>query len=489
MSFPPASGSNAATLPQPTFETLQFSPEAWTKYRSEHKSDSDYGDLGLAGEVINIQTVGYGESAQKVLKEAKELVPDEVGDEEDVRAIIYYLEDAIRIPSSEWVLAVSGAILQPDTLILTHVGFNKETVKLTLVPRDLISRYLRTSTRTVWKTLSAEQSHSEAAEVAFHLISTQDEDRDSQAAWRRYMAYRLLAEERAEKIMKKLTEPFREDQDDQVLQQVRNSITGVLKDCTELTEFEQESIADGVLPLSMLAEVDELNMERMEIISRVHSPTRPTAIDIHWEYNHRSYSNHVKFNCRFLYRILDPMSSPHASVDDTVKSTPKPNKDGWKLLFEISLEPLQPGKYWRPVYATKWGLSSGDADDIYTALFGSGSLNEDDEEEDEDDWPSYVDDVNTIRLLLAAGGVFLHIARLDDDEDGDRQDRMANFQWNFEQEAWIGKNIRAACGESLQRDAAFKEKTYARPDYDDEDSEEDEDVPDSDEESEGDGDY
>jgi len=298
------------------------------------------------------------------------------------------------------------------------------------------------------------------------------------------MAYRLLAENRIAHVMKRLSEPRREDEDEKVLEQIRNSIIGVLKDCSELTEFEQESIADGVSPFSFVAEVDELNLNDMRILSRIHSPTRPTAIDIYWEYHTRSHSSSVDFRCKFLYRVLDPMTFDNASVEGMEEMEPRVDKNGWKLLFDISLEDKPPGKYWYPVYKTKWGLSSKDADTIYTALFGSGGG----EGEDEDDWPSYIDDVNAIRLLLAAAGIHLHVARSEDDELGDRQDRSATFTWNFEQEGWIAKNIRSACGEPLLKDMTFQDKTYSRPEYGDDGDEDDsgEDVPDSEEETDDD---
>jgi len=127
-----SAGSNT----QPSFASLQRSPEAWAQYRKANVPQEGYDNL--QGGSIEVSIVGYGREAQKVVKAAKDAIPEEVGDEEDVISLIQCLEDAIRIPSSEWALASQGVILQPDTFVSTHPVFQND-------PANILARLLARS--------------------------------------------------------------------------------------------------------------------------------------------------------------------------------------------------------------------------------------------------------------------------------------------------------------------------------------------------------
>lgn len=69
-----------------------------------------------------------------------------------------------------------------------------------------------------------------------------------------------------------------------------------------------------------------------------------------------------------------------------------------------------------------------------------------------------------MRLLLAAVGINLSIARKEEDEDEQIEgDSETNIKWDLHHEDWIGVNLRKAYGVPLQKDADYRPPTPPSP--------------------------
>lgn len=213
-------------------------------------------------------------------------------------------------------------------------------------------------------------------------------------------------------------------------------------------------------------------------MTRIYSPTKPSAVDIFFTYHHRTRHYSVEFDCRIMYRIHDPISSEDLALPSR-GSAPRPGRGGWKLLFELGLADL-PGPKWRAVDQLQWGLRSEEVDKIRAALFGTG----------EESLAKDVDKVDTILLLMAAVGIPFGVARAPsegsegegDEEDGQDPGGVATIHWELDQDHWIALNIRKVCGVPLPKDANYKPRSaydeddeYPDEDEDDEDEDDDDD--------------
>lgn len=203
-------------------------------------------------------------------------------------------------------------------------------------------------------------------------------------------------------------------------------------------------------------------------MTRIYSPTKPSAVDVYFTYHHITRSESVEFDCRLMYRIHDPVSSKELDIPQP-DIAPRPGYKDWKLVFELGLADLPPGPKWRPVDQTLWGLKEAEVSQLHTALFDS-----------EDRSPvKEIDKVDTIRLLMATVGIPLGVARHEDEDDRQDPTEIATIQWEIDHYDWIALNIRKVCGVPLKKDAHYKPRSADEddewPDEDDEDEENDSD--------------
>lgn len=183
-------------------------------------------------------------------------------------------------------------------------------------------------------------------------------------------------------------------------------------------------------------------------MTRIYSPTNSAAIDVQFEYYHRTRWESVEFNCEVSYKIVNPVTHQEVVPWITVHS-----RSDWTTFFEMELEEDPPGKRWYASYITNWGLTAAHAEHIQTTLFGHDAQLP----------ANAIDSVDTMRLLLAAVGIQLQVARTEEGED--RQAR-GEIVWEMDNADWIAHNIRKACGKPLERDATFKLEPPYNPNED-----------------------
>lgn len=128
-------------------------------------------------------------------------------------------------------------------------------------------------------------------------------------------------------------------------------------------------------------------------------------------------------------------------------------------MFWMALDDdVPPGRHWQPKRVQTWGMGAADVNRLHRALFGRA-----------DRAPgAAVDKVDMVRLLLAAVGVPLGVAR----EEAARDELSpGGFRWEGLHAQWIGMNIREACGVPLDGDAGWQmpeEQTGCIDDYEEE---------------------
>lgn len=189
-----------------------------------------------------------------------------------------------------------------------------------------------------------------------------------------------------------------------------------------------------------------LQVTDIEVYSRIHSPSKPTAVDISFIYHHRTHQNRVEFYCHVFFKIADPITS-------TKHDRPRTRTQDWARLFEMGTysdsDESAPRRRWHPIIQTTWGLDAHQIDRIRAALFG-----------DEATCPANaVDRVDTVRLLLASVGIPYRVARTEGEEDAQDSRCARAVSWEWEHDDWIGLNIRRACGMLLQRDDSCRRST------------------------------
>lgn len=168
--------------------------------------------------------------------------------------------------------------------------------------------------------------------------------------------------------------------------------------------------------------------------------------------------NHVEFYCHAYFKISDPISS--ADPNHT-KATPCSQR--WERLFEMGTycetADRPPQRKWHPIVQTKWNLVPFQVGRVRAALFGAEGPT------------SAVDNVDTVRLLLAAVGIPYRVARTEGEADGQDPLCARAIFWEWEDDDWIGLNVRRVCGVPLLRDGAWRRSTYYLRSWEDEDVE------------------
>lgn len=347
------------------------------------------------------------------------------------------------------------------------------SLDLLLVPihqvEDYVTMFAARNLHPIWKHLPPDEVSTKDCDDAlaqgkslYHLVNPV-----TTGLWERYVILRKAAEAdfygtlRATRHLLKLHP---------VMTQIRDGITFVLQD-TRMKEEHQLALADGIIPLTLnvmrsrlVGEIGrsttpltdaicDIQVTDVEIFSRIHSATRPTAVDVSFMYRHRTHQNRVEFYCHVFFRVADPITSAK-------QDRPKTSSQGWERLFEMGTycdsDDNPPRRGWHPVVQTQWGLEARQLARIRNALFGGACCPATD-----------IDKVDTVRLLLASVGIPYHVARTEDDEDAQSPSLARAIFWEWEYDDWIGVNTRRVCGCTLGRDNDWKRLTYREdPDED-----------------------
>lgn len=169
-----------------------------------------------------------------------------------------------------------------------------------------------------------------------------------------------------------------------------------------------------------------------EVLSRIYSPTNPTAIDVYLTYHHRTRYESVEYSCSIYYRTHRPVTSEQLDL-----STPEGRRKmhGFRPLLQMGLVDTAPGHRWRVVEEQKFDVSAAQARTLHRLLFGKATKKT----------PGLADKVGVrdmLRLLLASVGIAFHVA----ESGGNDRDRLipGDLEWDGIEgsESWLEQNIR-----------------------------------------------
>ncbi|KAJ7443182.1 hypothetical protein B0H11DRAFT_469184 [Mycena galericulata] len=165
---------------------------------------------------------------------------------------------------------------------------------------------------------------------------------------------------------------------------------------TKLEDAVYDVIRDAIFVLYHRVQDDgDLNVRSASVLSRIFSPTNPTAIDVYLDYHHRTRTSSVEYSCSIYFRVHDPVSGTRLA-----RSTPDGRRKmhGFRPLLQMGLKDMPPGPRWRAVEQRKFNVSAAQARTLHRVLFGSAGLVE------------KISVKETMLLLLASVGIALHVA-------------------------------------------------------------------------------
>ncbi|KAJ7636682.1 hypothetical protein FB45DRAFT_1024780 [Roridomyces roridus] len=179
-------------------------------------------------------------------------------------------------------------------------------------------------------------------------------------------------------------------------------------------------------------------------LSRVYSPTNPAAIDVHLDYWYRGRWSSVEFFCTVSYRLHRVIATDKLDI----RSPRGPDEmNDFRILFELGLEDIPPGRKWRAIEKRKFGIDKREAHMLHEVLFGQQQAST-----GADAAPISVKE--TLSLLLASVGMSFHAAI--DPKDGDNQDTFSMEPWSCDglsgSARWLGKHIRLDDGKDSEEE-------------------------------------
>lgn len=262
-----------------------------------------------------------------------------------------------------------------------------------------------------------------------------------------------------------------------LLEQIRDGATSAIYDGFN-REFHLRalSIVDGFMPQDVRVEYypddsnghrpvqDQTSVAAAEVMTRIFSPVKPAVVDIRFVY-HDIWGSDGPPTCTLEYRIEDMDMDEDGS--DYVEAVPE-----WRTMFSFdTVSPVVPQT--RKIYAEPnppllgnapslvWYMSPMDVERVHRALFSrhphptpAHAL---------DDLYNVISRKDTLRLLLAAGGVIMYVRRFAHDaEDSLDLDGVGGIRWRFRKQivGWLGDRIRE-CGIDVDADATREHDDYS----------------------------
>ncbi|GLB40053.1 hypothetical protein LshimejAT787_0705630 [Lyophyllum shimeji] len=460
---------------------LRLTEQEWAEYRRANKPDDTYKRFGEnAG--TKLRVVGFNEDTKSVLRASNTDGNDyiEVGWSamDSLLWIGQRIEDKIRVALHHWVLATSDGVIFKTfgELVCTSPAFRtQDQVVLTLlVPSDLSEFVASHMKEHAWNRLLAGKAMSsdalDKATAEFHLI-----DPKPSRHWAAYLAQRTADS-------KHLTDDLSAYSGEDLplaYEKIESSIDEVLSG-TDLGEMEAV-VHDCVIPLSPDFSDDGWgNISGAEVLTRIYSPTLPSAVDIYLEYHYRTRYSSVEFFCNIYYRA-------HPKISKELKRTVPQNErklNGFKRMLQMGLADMPPGRRWRAVDERCFDISPMEVQSLHRLLFGERSKMDvkkaEDEETNEPDadtpLPDRISLADMMELFLASVGIVYTTAREAGDDD---EFSMGEMTWEGLRgsERWMGRNLRRVCEiDPLEGDDKESEEEGIddeEDDYDDEDEDED----------------
>ncbi|KAJ7148072.1 hypothetical protein C8R43DRAFT_952696 [Mycena crocata] len=264
----------------------------------------------------------------------------------------------------------------------------------------------------------------------FGLVDPQPFD-----SWAAYFSQRQAAKKYASR------DPADSDDEDQYVhwKAVDSAVDDVLK-CTDLNAAERKIIQEGIFPLDDNVGSDgDICVRSAEVLSRIHSPTMPTAVDVQMRYWSRSRMNSVEFFCDVYYRAHNPVAS--AGLDISEKPEGRDMTYSFRPLALMNLADRPPGARWRRINERTFEISAVQARTLHRVLFGMPT----------ETAPGLAGKISVremLRLLFASVGVVLHVSSNATDKNGDNVKGGGELRWEGIQDnaRWLARNIRRVAG-------------------------------------------
>ncbi|KAF8974288.1 hypothetical protein BDZ97DRAFT_1772827 [Flammula alnicola] len=313
-----------------------------------------------------------------------------------------------------------------------------------------------------------------AFEKAKILFTLQDPEPANERAWELYTANRQGAS--GFRGMKGLKEPRErdgdedEDDDDEDDEDEEDSdewhygdddnkfvlkgIQSVMARLEDEMDFEDEVLQSSYKVLSCDALFEEEDEPRtVKTLTRIYSPTKPTYVDVHFDYHCRSRMNSIEWYYKLGFKIYTRLgvSDYHpASLTRFERGSFESaySSDGWRPIAYGFFDDMgEYGRHWKRVERSEFKLGHDDILDVYEALCGPlEDLPDDADEATRDGRRREL--VNIVRLLLGAVGIDYRIACTDDGRDDARRPYMLEGL----SDRWVARETRKACGFQLERD-------------------------------------
>ncbi|KAJ7148084.1 hypothetical protein C8R43DRAFT_1009410 [Mycena crocata] len=217
---------------------------------------------------------------------------------------------------------------------------------------------------------------------------------------------------------------------------VHSAVQDVLK-CTGLSKAERKVIQNGILLLCDGVEGDsDSRVRSANVLSRIYSPTTPTAVDVFIDYWYRTRQYGVEFKCDLYYRVHNPVESTNIDVSNTPKGRDQMYR--FRPLVQLNLAEMPLGPRWCAIKEGTF-LSASEARMLHRVLFGTPTETS----------PGLADKVSMremLRLLFASVGIAVYVASdAANEKDCDRATGgSSELRWEgIEGYArWLGRNIR-----------------------------------------------
>ncbi|KAJ7148071.1 hypothetical protein C8R43DRAFT_1129224 [Mycena crocata] len=258
--------------------------------------------------------------------------------------------------------------------------------------------------------------------------------------WKMYFTQRQAAVARAKRIEKLKAEQDIEELNEYMIYYshsgfVDSAVRDVLE-CTSLDDSERKVVRDGIFLLRDGVERDEDNhVPSADVMSRIYSPTTPTAVDVYMDYWHKARQYGVEFTWNVYYRVHNPVERPDIDVSDRPDETEE--MFGFRPVAEMDLEDVPKDRHWRVITKGKF-IPISEARMIHSVLFGVPT-------EASPGLAAKVSMREMLWLLFASVGIALHVAS-DPTNKKDREavDTGTEVRWVglSPYARWLGRNIR-----------------------------------------------
>lgn len=233
----------------------------------------------------------------------------------------------------------------------------------------------------------------------------------------------------------------------EMLQQIRVDTARVLSLIAGISPEALRAAQDAITPWQLSVEGGYVGIGKVSMATRIHSLHRPAAVDVKMD----------PWACTVSYRVLDPVPADNV---------PRNARDGsWKPLLAWDQHDVRSGSGYRGP-DNRFDMAGFEVLGIRSVLFG-------------DTVPISL--VDTVRLLLAALGVFINMRVADGEytsETADPRHRSregsGNDDWfallthdlrfDFPNADWLGVQIRRICNAAIPNDIEYERKRAASRD-------------------------